>query len=42
MSFGLHFESAGIQPKGCIFNDVMLMNVGYRYYRYAYPYSYKK
>lgn len=36
------FETAGIQPKGCIFNDVMLMNVGYRYYRYAYHYGYKK
>ena len=36
------FESAGIKPKGCIFNDVMLMNVGYRYYRYAYHYGYKK
>ena len=36
------FETAGIKPKGCIFNDVMLMNVGYRYYRYAYHYGYKK
>lgn len=36
------FENAGIKPKGCIFNDVMLMNVGYRYYRYAYHYGYKK
>ena len=36
------FETAGIQPKGCVFNDVMLMNVGYRYYRYAYHYGYKE
>ncbi len=36
------FESAGIKPKGCIFNDVQLVNVGYRYYRYAYHYGYKK
>ncbi len=36
------FETAGIKPKGCIFNDVQLMNVGYRYYRYAYHYGYKK
>ena len=36
------FETAGIKPKGCVFNDVMLMNVGYRYYRYAYHYGYKK
>jgi tyrosine-protein kinase Etk/Wzc len=36
------FETAGIKPKGCIFNDVVLMNVGYRYYRYAYHYGYKK
>ena len=36
------FENAGIKPKGCIFNDVMLMKVGYQYYRYAYHYGYKK
>ena len=36
------FESAGIRPKGCIFNDVPVLNVGYRYYRYAYHYGYKK
>ena len=36
------FETAGIKPKGCIFNDVPVLNVGYRYYRYAYHYGYKK
>jgi tyrosine-protein kinase Etk/Wzc len=36
------FESGGIRPKGCIFNDVPVLNVGYRYYRYAYHYGYKK
>ena len=35
------FESAGIKPKGCIFNNVPLLNVGNRYYRYAYHYKYK-
>lgn len=36
------FESAGLKPKGCVFNDVVSINVGYRYYRYAYHYGYKK
>jgi tyrosine-protein kinase Etk/Wzc len=36
------FESAGIRPKGCIFNDIPVLNLGYRYYRYAYHYGYKK
>lgn len=36
------FESANIRIKGCIFNDVRMTNVGYRYYRYAYHYGYKK
>jgi tyrosine-protein kinase Etk/Wzc len=36
------FEAGGIKPKGCIFNDVKMLNVGYRYYRYAYHYGYKK
>jgi tyrosine-protein kinase Etk/Wzc len=36
------FESAGIKIKGCIFNDVMAVNMGYQYYRYAYHYGYKK
>ncbi len=35
------FERAGIQVKGCIFNDVPAINVGYRYYRYTYHYNYK-
>lgn len=35
-------ESSGIRPKGCIFNDVTAINVGYGYYRYAYHYGYKK
>lgn len=36
------FESSGIRVKGCIFNDVTALKVGYGYYRYAYHYSYKK
>ncbi len=36
------FENAGVQVKGCIFNDVPETKVGYRYYRYAYHYGYKK
>ena len=36
------FTTAGIQIKGCIFNDVLAVNLGYRYYRYAYHYGYKK
>lgn len=36
------FEHAGIKVKGCIFNDVPEAKVGYRYYRYAYHYGYKK
>jgi tyrosine-protein kinase Etk/Wzc len=36
------FESAGIRPKGCIFNDVPKLNSGYKYYRYAYHYNYQK
>lgn len=36
------FESGGTRVKGCIFNDVTAVNKGYRYYRYAYHYNYKK
>lgn len=36
------FEHAGIKVKGCIFNDVPEVKVGYRNYRYAYHYGYKK
>lgn len=35
-------ESSGIRPKGCIFNDVTAIKVGYGYYRYTYHYGYKK
>ena len=35
------FEHAGIQPKGCIFNDVPSGPGGYGYQRYAYHYAYK-
>jgi len=35
-------ESSGVKPKGCIFNDVVAIKVGYGYYRYAYHYGYKK
>jgi len=35
-------ESSGIRPKGCIFNDVTAIKVGYGYHRYAYHYGYKK
>jgi tyrosine-protein kinase Etk/Wzc len=36
------FEIAGIKLKGCIFNDVLAVNLGYKYFRYAYHYAYKK
>lgn len=36
------FETAGIKVKGCLFNDVPVMNVGNKYYRFAYHYEYKK
>lgn len=36
------FEHAGIKVNGAIFNDVPEVKVGYRYYRYAYHYGYKK
>lgn len=36
------FETAGIKIKGCIFNDVLAVNLGYKYFRYAYHYEYKK
>ncbi len=36
------FESGGVKVKGCIFNDVQAVKVGYRYYRYTYHYEYKK
>lgn len=36
------FENAGIKVKGCIFNDVLAVSLGYKYFRYAYHYEYKK
>jgi tyrosine-protein kinase Etk/Wzc len=35
------FESGGTKVKGCIFNDVSAVTVGYQRYRYAYHYTYK-
>ncbi|MBI4913941.1 MAG: polysaccharide biosynthesis tyrosine autokinase [Acidobacteria bacterium] len=35
------FGNSGIQVKGCVFNNVPVAAVGYRYYRYAYHYGYK-
>lgn len=34
--------NSGIHVKGCVFNNVPIAAVGYRYYRYAYHYGYKK
>ncbi len=36
------FESGGTKVKGCIFNDVPAVTMGYQRYRYAYHYEYKK
>jgi len=36
------FQSGGTKVKGCIFNDVKAIKIGYEYYRYAYHYGYKK
>ncbi|HWQ10438.1 MAG TPA: hypothetical protein VN436_15065, partial [Holophaga sp.] len=36
------FEHAGIKIKGAIFNDMPEVKVGYRYYKYAYHYEYRK
>jgi len=35
-------QASGTRVKGCIFNDVKSVKLGYEYYRYAYHYGYKK
>lgn len=34
-------ETCGIHVNGCVFNNVPVAGLGYRYYRYAYHYRYK-
>jgi len=36
------FENGGSKVKGCVFNDVKAIKVGYQSYRYAYHYKYEK